>query len=394
MSRAPSPEFGLAAACAMWPPCDRRTEAIRAAAAVPLDWPRFLRVIRRHRVLGLVHEGLARATAKVPPPIAREIGAQALEHTQQNLAMAAEALRLQRLFDEADLPVLFLKGASLAKLAFDNLGLSGGQDIDLLVAGENLFAAKAVIEKAAYRRFDPPSDTSEAQLRLLVPIRKDFGFVHEHTERQIELHWRLFLNPYAMAEDSVMAASRVVPLTADAGLRTLGEDDLFAYLCLHGALHWWNRLKWLADVNALLACRQDAEIERLVRAAEARGAGRAAAQAMLLCRRLFGTFVPASLATLGKTPTVRWLEATALQAMTAGAGEHDPHGTWFGTTRGSLSTFFLGESWRYRLAELHLHLTNPTDVLTVPLPERLRLLYPVMRLPLWLWRHWGKRGVS
>ena len=191
-----------------------------------------------------------------------------------------------------------------------------------------------------------------------------------------------------------MAASRVVPLTAAAGLRTLGEEDLFAYLCMHGALHWWNRLKWLADVNALLASTPEDDVERLVRAAEARGAGRAAAQALLLCRRLLGTPLPARLmATLGKSATVRWLEATALSAMTTGQGEHDPHDARFGTTRGSLSTFLLSRSWRYRLAELNLHLTNQTDVLTMPLPERLRFFYPLLRLPLWVWRHAAKRRV-
>jgi hypothetical protein len=41
---------------------------------------------------------------------------------RKNLAMAAEALRLQRLFDDADLPVLFVKGTSLAVLAFGNVG--------------------------------------------------------------------------------------------------------------------------------------------------------------------------------------------------------------------------------------------------------------------------------
>jgi hypothetical protein len=73
--------------------------------------------------------------------------------------------------------------------------------------------------------------------------------------------------------------------------------------------------------------------------------------------------------------------------MSAGQGELEPRRTRFGTTRGSLSTFLLSRSWRYRLAELSIHLTNQTDVLTVPLPERLRFLYPVLRLPLWVWRH-------
>ena len=122
----------------MWPPSDRRTEAIRAAAAGPLDWARFLRVVRRHRVLGLVHDGLMRARPDVPPEVAREISAQAATLVRENLAMAAEAVRLQRLFDDAGLPVLFLKGASLAVLAYGNLGLRGGKDIDLLVSPETL----------------------------------------------------------------------------------------------------------------------------------------------------------------------------------------------------------------------------------------------------------------
>ena len=250
----------------------------------------------------------------MPPEIAREIGAQAATLVRENLEMARESLRLQRLFDDADLPVLFVKGAALAVLAFGNLGLRAGQDIDLLVAYETLPAAMALILRAGYRRFDPPPNISDAQLRLLMPLRKDLGFVHQATGLRIELHWRLFLNPHAMAETSFMAASRVVPLAGAEGLRTLGEEDLFAYLCMHGALHWWNRLKWLADVNALLASTPQDGVERLVRAAEARGAGRAAAQALLLCRKLLQTPLPASLtATLDKSVTVRWLEATALK---------------------------------------------------------------------------------
>ena len=55
-------------------------------------------------------------------------------------------------------------------------------------------------------------------------------------------------------------------------------------------------------------------------------------------------------------------------------------------------SFLLGRSWRYWLAELKNHLTNQADVLAVPLPERLRFLYPVLRLPLWAWRHAHKPG--
>ena len=340
----------------------------------------------RQQVIGLIHNGLRQVRPEVPPEIIREIETKAATLVRENLEIARESLRLQRLFDDADLPVLFIKGVALAVLAFGNLGLRNAQDIDLLIAYEMLPAATALILQAGYRRFDPSPDINDAQLRQILPLRKDLGFVHQASGLRIELHWRLFLNPHAMPKTS-MTASRVVPL-AGAALRTLGEEDLFAYLCMHGALHWWNRLKWLADVNALLASAPENGVERLVRAAEARGAGRAAAQALLLCRRLLGTTLTNRLtATMDSGATVRWLEATALNAMTKGQGECDPHETRFGTTRGSLSTVLLSRNWHYRLAELGIQLTSPTDILTLPLPHPLRFLYPVLRIPFWVWRH-------
>src|SRR5262249_3024793 len=156
------------------------------------------------------------------PEIACEIGAQAATLIRKNLAMAREALRMQRLFDDADQPVLFIKGAALALLAFRNLGLRAGQDIDLLVPYETLPVATALILREGYRRFDPPPNIGDVQLRRVMPLRKDIGFVHQATGLQIELHWRLFLNRQAMSESSFMTASRVVPLAGTQGLRTLG----------------------------------------------------------------------------------------------------------------------------------------------------------------------------
>ena len=301
--------------------------------------------------------------------------------------LAAEAVRLQRLFDDAALPVLFLKGASLAVLAFGGLGLRCAKDIDILVSQETLPTAVALLERAGYGRFDPPRDTAEETMRLLMPLRKDLGLIHQTSGIRVELHWRLFLNPHAMTSDSIMAASRTVPIAGTAELRTLGQEDLFAYLCMHGALHWWNQLKWLADIGALLAAMPEGSAEKLNRAAGLRGAGRASAQALLLCRRLLKTRLSMQFVReLSQTPNVRWLEKTSISALTIGHGEKDRHEVRFGTTRGSLSAFFLGDSWRYRRAELGNIFRNQSDILTVPLPKGFRFLYPLLRLPLWVWR--------
>jgi hypothetical protein len=187
-----------------------------------------------------------------------------------------------------------------------------------------------------------------------------------------------------IAKNPVIGPLRTVVLSKQVVLRTLEEDDLFAYLCAHGAVHCWFRLKWLADIGALLSRQSDGGVERLYQAAAARDVGRPAAQAILLCRRLLGTTLPDRLITaLRKETSVQWLEAMAMQAVTA---DLEPTEQRFGTTWNNLSLFLLKRDWRYWLTELDNHLTSPVDILRLPLPKQLRVLYPVLRLPLWLWR--------
>ena len=50
---------------------------------------------------------------------------------------------------------MFVKDAALAMLAFNNLGMRAGQDIDVLVPYETLPAAMTLVSRAGYRCFEP-----------------------------------------------------------------------------------------------------------------------------------------------------------------------------------------------------------------------------------------------
>jgi Uncharacterised nucleotidyltransferase len=387
-----SREFLLTAACSVWPPSDRRTEAICEAAAGPLDWDYFLRVVTRHRVVGLVHDGLTRAQAAMPAGIAKEIATRAAVMVRENLAFAAEALKLQALFVEAEIPAVFIKGISLAMLAYGNLGLRHNRDMDLIVHPGTLSAVIELLGRAGYRRSVPPATFSEPQLRTWLLRVKELNYIHDEKGFEVELHTRLFDNDRLMPDLPPKSSWRRVQLTAQSYLITLDNADLFAYLCAHGAVHSWFRLKWLADIGGLVAQQDEGGMERLYQAADARGAGRAAAQAILLCHRLLGTKIPDQMiTTLGKQVSVRWLYAIAMKAISA---DLEPTEQLFGTTRNSLSHFLLDPDWRYWLAELKDHLISPVDILTLPLPKQLQALYPVLRIPLWLSRHSFHRGRS
>jgi hypothetical protein len=166
----------------------------------------------------------------------------------------------------------------------------------------------------------------------------------------------------------------------------LARDDLFAYLCIHGAHHAWSRLKWLADLNAFIAST-DADILHLHRHAQARGAGFCSGQALLLCQRLFALPLPDGLAfELQGTARVRKLYAIAADTMAdrtrgEGSGGNAP-AAW----RSFWTQFLLGRGWAFYAAQGRTAAVGIIDVISLPLPPYLHFLYPLLRLPLWLWR--------
>ena len=73
------PEFLLVAACCRWPASEGRNVAVRNAAAGVTDWNHFLRLVRRQRVAGLVHDALPPAGIDLPSAPAKKLRAWA-EH--------------------------------------------------------------------------------------------------------------------------------------------------------------------------------------------------------------------------------------------------------------------------------------------------------------------------
>ena len=272
-----SQEFLFVATCSMWPPSNNRNNAIREAAREQLDWDCVLQIVGRHRVAGLIHDGITCARIAVPNKIMMEIDAQAAALVRQNFALVAEAVKLQRIFAEAHLTVAFMKGVSLSKLTYEDVGIRHGRDIDLLVDFRSIMTAITILEDAGYRMHEPSEAFDAPQLRMWLMRCKEFRFVHTRNGLEVELHARLFDNPWLLNKNGWLNSLRTIQITDATGLETFADEDLFVYLCTHGAVHCWFRLKWLADIGAILAQQPEGGIESLYRVAKAKGAGRSAA---------------------------------------------------------------------------------------------------------------------
>ena len=366
------------ARCCAWPPTDAR-DAVIARSAADIDERAFAALAKRHRVEGLAHAALARVQARPAEDLALRAG----EIARQDLIQAAESARLQTAFDAAAIPSLLLKGSTLEILAYGRLGLKSAWDIDVLVAPADASRARRTLQAAGYRLTSPAGLTDDA-FDQWTSLSKECVFVSDSTGLVAELHWRLVDGDLLTG---VCAASppQTVDVAPGVGLRTLATDDLVAYLMTHGASHGWSRLKWLADLHALLP-HDPAALERLYRHAVTLGAGSCPALALRLCRRLFDLQIGDSLwREIESDLKSRLLERIALSAM-SGAGRREIAKRPLIGDVVQASQLLFGSGWAWRWAEFRRQWVSVHDQTHVRLPSPLRFFYAVIRLPLWLWR--------
>lgn len=380
-----SAEFLLTAACCRWPPSAARDAAIRSAALRGIDWDEFLRLVRRHRVGGLAQCALQSTDLDCPPVVTAALASEARQIARRSLQLATEVVRLTGALDSAGIPVLLLKGVALAQLAYGSMALKHTRDIDLLVPRDAAEEAWTIVEQVGYTaEFAQP--LGEAQRRAFIRYGREAEFVHRGRKARLELQWQAAINPLLLKNVDARAASQIVALSDGASVRTLARDDLFAYLCTHGAQHAWSRLKWLADLNALIAA-SDADVGHLYQHAHRVGAGLCAGQALLLCRRLFDLALPQAVAAeIGASARTKRLVAIALTAMRAPRTQTEADPGFVGVMRGVGLQFLLGRGRAYFASQCRIALVGPMDVIRWPLPGSLYFLYPLLRLPLWLKR--------
>jgi hypothetical protein len=285
------PEFAFLLAATAWPHDDEAIARIRGAAAAVTEIERLLALTRRHHVTGLVARALAHCGDILDSPVRQELTLEALDLAEEQFRQLLQTHRAVLALRARGIPVVVLKGVPAALAIYGEAGVRRSVDIDLLVRRSDLETARDTLENTGYSRSDPPRDAGERQVRASLRYGKDWGFDHHHSDTGMELHWRLFQNPRLVGrigmEDAVECT--VAPGIA---LPVVRPGIAALYLVAHGAEHAWSRLKWLADLAAVLRREPDAA-NRLMIGAVTHGIANMTMAALLLCHDLYESPLPA-----------------------------------------------------------------------------------------------------
>ena len=338
------PELALLLGCCRWNFAAERERKPEIPAN--LDWREFVRLAQFHRVQGLVWNALSERTSTLPPDVALTLSGDTRSIAATNLAIARECAELAKAFEQ--MPLLFIKGLTVAALAYRQPMLKMGWDIDMLVEPRDLTRAAHVLAERGYSLRLPSS-----RLALEAWHERSKESVWTRPDGlHVELHTRLADNPALIPSIDVRSRRQEVEVAEGIRLSTLADNELFAYLVVHGASSAWFRLKWICDFAAL--CRRFAavDIERMYRRSQELGAGRAAGQALLLADALFGALEGNSAFSeelLGDRST-RLLFRTALKVVSANPVE--PTERRMGTWPIHWSQLFLLPGLGYKVREL------------------------------------------
>jgi hypothetical protein len=381
--RALSHEFRLLLACCVWPHSNAREEQISRALQPGLDWHRFLRLTERHRVTGLVHHAFSHlASDAVPEAVKGNLARKAALLARQSLQLANESLRIAHVMQSAEIPAAFLKGVPLAITAYGGLSQRHSRDIDLLVSEEAAPLACRVLTHMGYHGATAAERAmTETQLKRWLRDNKHIGYVHENSGIHVELHDRVLLNPLL---NQAFGPDCWEPVAVSgATLVALKRQELILYLCVHGALHAWFRLKWLADIGALLSEATESDIRELLRAADNLDISLPVSHAIQLSSRLLG------LPRLERPPALEWRARLLTQiAVQEIFSEPEPVGIGFRHyARLELCPYLFRRDWQYLWVQARCDSTSEADRKLLPLPEALSFLYVFLRPLLWLFRY-------
>lgn len=316
-----SAEFGLVAACCRPRALDDFDAIVQAAAARAFDADQLLATARAHRVEGFVEDGLRRIDIALPTAAHELLAARAAQSRQQMLRNAAEEIRVARQFREAGIEPLFVKGATLAMIAYGSLTLKTSWDIDMLVAPESVPAARRLLVEAGYR-LDLPGIDDPGLIDVYFARNKETLWINDVRRTSLELHSALVDAPPMLRGVGTASPVQSVAVAKGQSLTTLAPAELFAYLCVHGTSHRWERLKWLTDVAALVARDGATEYHEV---ATCLGAGRSAAVALLLCESILAMPLDPSVADrIDRSRESDWLVRSARDALaTGGVIDHE-----------------------------------------------------------------------
>lgn len=245
-------------------------------------------------IAALAFEQLSRNHLACPQQLRATMAAAAREASMHSLRFNVETRRILRVFFEAGLPCLLLKGSALSYWLYATPALRERADIDLLFrTKEDADQAIMLLTNLDYavREKFLPGDSITFEITCVSQVGISAG-------NEVDVHWQLSSAPafaFKFTFDELWADAQYFPTVA-ANAAGLGQVHAYLHGCMHRiqnmATGTQDKLKWLYDLHLLGQRFTRAEWELLVQTAIDRGLAGACLDGLSAAAQTFSTLAP------------------------------------------------------------------------------------------------------
>jgi hypothetical protein len=282
--------------------------------ASALQWPLVLERAYTHQVYPLLYRSLRElGFPNVPEAVQAELKGAFLANAFHNQLLAEELARLLGLLGEAGIPVIPLKGVTLAQSLYGDTAFRICSDIDILVPPNTVSEALGLIRASGYR-----DDFREPFFRdLVMRYGRHYDVVREDRalSYRLELHWK-FLHNSSKNDEAITNLWAEVRPKAFFGVRayTSTPEWEFLYLAMHATDHQW-MLKWLVDIHEISSFAS-VDWQMVMKEAEHLELDLVVRQTLTACSLLLGTPMPEGYSPTALPAKVRLFPAAPFPAAT------------------------------------------------------------------------------
>ncbi len=196
------------------------------------DWEDIFETAGQHSVVPLLFHALKPLVSQlnIPAPVWEEMRRGFYASAACNMRLYRELQNILDIFNNKGINVILLKGAHLAEMVYDNVGLRGMSDVDLLVKKEDLMR----MEEELLAQGGVPEDCN----RIITQDNFHFGYILPGEGLRVEIHWQLSSNklPCRVDVEGLWEKAQPVKL-GQAEAWVLAPEDLLLHLCQHSAKH-------------------------------------------------------------------------------------------------------------------------------------------------------------
>lgn len=227
--------------------------ALRKPVQIPADtdWSAFDASVRQHRIQPLLIRGLRnldRETLEQHSALNNYRGMQN-KYTMDSLNRMKALAQIGRVFSDAGIPMISMKGPLLAMELYGDPSLRTSRDLDVLVPQANLAQAGELLRSLGYTMEENPFHRTPLRKKYLNLIELEKHEVYQKGEICVELHWKD--NFQAEQSFDTLWASREEQMLLGQRIAVMGAADRYPALIIHAAEHGFLRLRWLLDLYEL-----------------------------------------------------------------------------------------------------------------------------------------------